>query len=108
MTDLTANNVARVRITGEEVAQSRRVLCLPDRARLRKVDNTVRQSRLNFCAAVLLGLVVVGWCEKGETQTNPADTVEANAAMIRKAYDAFSRGDIESVFATFDQNILWH
>jgi ketosteroid isomerase-like protein len=35
-------------------------------------------------------------------------TAEANAALIVGAYEAFSRGDIRSVFAVFDENILWH
>jgi len=80
------------------------VLCLFGTALLRTVGNT----NLNLCAAVLLGLVVVGWCDKGKAQTRAANTAEANAAMIRNAYDAFSRGDIESVFAALDQNIRWH
>ena len=33
---------------------------------------------------------------------------EANAALIISAYDASSRGDIQSVFAIFDEDILWH
>jgi ketosteroid isomerase-like protein len=35
-------------------------------------------------------------------------TAEANAAQIIGAYEAFSRGEIQSVFAVFDENILWH
>jgi ketosteroid isomerase-like protein len=35
-------------------------------------------------------------------------TGEANAALIIRAYEAFSRGEIQSVFAVFNENILWH
>jgi len=36
------------------------------------------------------------------------DTAEANAALIRSVYDAFSRGDSQRVFAAFAEDILWH
>jgi ketosteroid isomerase-like protein len=35
-------------------------------------------------------------------------TAEASAALIKSAYDAFSRGDIQSVFAVFAEDIFWH
>jgi len=35
-------------------------------------------------------------------------TARVNAELIRRAYDAFSRGDIEGVFALFAKDILWH
>jgi ketosteroid isomerase-like protein len=37
-----------------------------------------------------------------------ATTTQINADLIRRAYDAFSRGDIEGVFAFFAKDILWH
>ena len=37
-----------------------------------------------------------------------ATTAQINADLIRRAYDAFSRGDIEGVFALFAKDILWH
>ena len=33
---------------------------------------------------------------------------ESNAAVIRKAYQDFARGDIPAVFAAFDPTITWH
>jgi hypothetical protein len=36
------------------------------------------------------------------------DTAETNAALIRSAYDAFSRGDIQTAFAAFAEDIFWH
>ncbi|MGH7154776.1 MAG: nuclear transport factor 2 family protein [Acetobacteraceae bacterium] len=33
---------------------------------------------------------------------------EENAAIVRKAYDDFVRGDIPAVFAAFDPAIAWH
>jgi len=32
----------------------------------------------------------------------------SNAAVIRSAYEAFARGDVPAVFATFDPAITWH
>jgi ketosteroid isomerase-like protein len=37
-----------------------------------------------------------------------ATTAQINADLIGRAYDAFSRGDIEGVFAFFAKDILWH
>jgi uncharacterized protein len=37
-----------------------------------------------------------------------ATTSEANADLIRGAYEAFSRGDIARAFAVFAESILWH
>lgn len=37
-----------------------------------------------------------------------ATTAEANATLIKNAYDAFSRGDIPGAFAVFAEDILWH
>ena len=33
---------------------------------------------------------------------------ESNAVIIRKAYEAFARGNIPAVFAAFDTGIIWH
>jgi ketosteroid isomerase-like protein len=33
---------------------------------------------------------------------------ESNVAVIRKAYEDFSRGNIPEVFAAFDADITWH
>ena len=32
---------------------------------------------------------------------------ESNAAIIRKAYEAFAQGNIPAVFAAFDASIIW-
>jgi ketosteroid isomerase-like protein len=37
-----------------------------------------------------------------------ATTAQVNADLIRRAYDAFSRGDMEGAFAVFAKDILWH
>jgi hypothetical protein len=37
-----------------------------------------------------------------------ATTVEANAALIKGAYEAFARGDVAQAFAAFAEDILWH
>ena len=36
------------------------------------------------------------------------ETAETNAALIRSVYDAFSRGDNQSVFAALAEDIFWH
>jgi uncharacterized protein len=36
------------------------------------------------------------------------NAAESNAALIVSGYEAFSRGDIQSVLATFAEDILWH
>jgi uncharacterized protein len=33
---------------------------------------------------------------------------DSNAAIIRKTYEDFARGDISAVFAAFDASISWH
>jgi ketosteroid isomerase-like protein len=37
-----------------------------------------------------------------------AASAEANAALIKGAYDAFSRRDVAQAFAAFGKDILWH
>jgi uncharacterized protein len=37
-----------------------------------------------------------------------ATTAEANAALIKGAYEAVARGDVAQAFAAFAENILWH
>jgi len=36
------------------------------------------------------------------------NAAESNAALIISGYEAFSRGDIQSVLAVFAEDILWH
>jgi ketosteroid isomerase-like protein len=36
------------------------------------------------------------------------NAAESNAALIVSGYEAFSRGDIQSVLAVFAEDILWH
>jgi ketosteroid isomerase-like protein len=43
-----------------------------------------------------------------DTATTATTGVEANGALIKSAYDAFSRGELQTVFATFDEHIFWH
>lgn len=42
------------------------------------------------------------------SSTAPASTAAANAELIRRAYDAFARGDIPTVLETLDSEIIWH
>jgi uncharacterized protein len=76
-------------------------------AALMRVSSIIRRSHLNLAAAVLFGLatIVCGGPSRADTETTAA---QANAALIKSAYDAFSRGDTRSAFAVFAENIIWH
>ena len=45
---------------------------------------------------------------QGATAQQTAASAEANGVLIRNAYDAFSRGDIDAVMAVFAPDIVWH
>ena len=51
------------------------------------------------------GLVANGVRAQQHDATPPPT---ANAVLIRNAYDAFSRGDIDAVMAIFARDIVWH
>ena len=70
----------------------------------------VNRRYLNLAAAVLLvfGTIVSGSPSRADTATAEITAAQANAALIKNAYDAFSRGDTQSVFSVFADNILWH
>jgi hypothetical protein len=69
---------------------------------------------------LILALLCVGLCaladhgvqaQQPELSTTPATTdatAKANAALIKNAYDAFSRGDIPGAMAAFAEDIFWH
>ena len=33
---------------------------------------------------------------------------DENAAIMRRAYEAFNKGDLETITEIFDENIVWH
>jgi ketosteroid isomerase-like protein len=70
----------------------------------------VIRSQLNLAAAVLvaLGTIADGSPSRANTAAAETTAAQANVALIKNAYDAFSRGDTKSVFAVFAENILWH
>jgi uncharacterized protein len=76
---------------------------------LMRLSRAVTRSQLKLAAALLL---VFGTIVSGSPTADPAaaeiTAAQANAALIKSAYDAFSRGDTQSVFAVFAENILWH
>jgi uncharacterized protein len=74
---------------------------------LMSASNLIVRRHLNLAVAVLFGLGTIAPC-RAETDATEITTAQANAALIKSAYDAFSRGDTESVFAVFAENILWH
>jgi len=58
---------------------------------------------LTACCLTLCALV-----DQGATAQQTPAPAEANGALIRNAYDAFSRGDIDAVMAVFAPDIVWH
>jgi len=64
----------------------------------------------------LLGLSVSaptshdGLAQQAETSAASAasETAAANGALIKNTYEAFSRGDIDTVMASFAPDIVWH
>jgi ketosteroid isomerase-like protein len=77
---------------------------------LTRVSSIIMRNNLNLAAAVLLGLgtIVYGSPSRADPAAAEITAAQANAALIKSAYDAFSRGDTQSVFAVFAENILWH
>ena len=35
-------------------------------------------------------------------------TADENVAIMRRAYEAFNTGDLDTVAETFDDSIVWH
>ena len=79
-------------------------------ALLMRAGKIITTSHLNVAAAVLCGLGTTLCTSPSQADTGSAEiaAAQANAALIKSAYDAFSRGDTQSVFAVFADNILWH
>jgi len=79
-------------------------------AALTRVSNLIVRSHLNLAAAVLFGLgtIACGGPSRADTDAAEITAAQANAALIKSAYDAFSHGDTQSAFAVFAENILWH
>ncbi len=77
---------------------------------LTRIGSGIVKSHLTLVAAVILGLgtIVSGSPSRADPATAEIIAAQANAALIKSAYDAFSRGDTQSVFAVFADNILWH
>jgi uncharacterized protein len=77
---------------------------------LTRVSNLIMRRHLNLAAAVFFGVgtIASGSPSRADTDAAEITVAQANAALIKSAYDAFSRGDTQSVFAVFADNILWH
>lgn len=43
-----------------------------------------------------------------QIKLSEVSAAESNAALIRRGYDAFARGDIEAVLLVLAEDILWH
>jgi len=63
-------------------------------------------SRRTFLKGLTAGTVLVGWqnqMRKGEEKMS-----RENVKIIQAVYDAFSRGDLQTVFSIFDPDIEFH
>jgi ketosteroid isomerase-like protein len=96
--------------SGDETVKHRRVHIPRLAAVLMRVSNFVMKSHLYLAAAVLFGLgtIACGTPSRADADASEITAAQANATLIKSAYDAFSRGDTQSVFAVFAENILWH
>ena len=63
---------------------------------------SLRRVLTTFCVSLF------ALANQGATAQQAAAAAETNAALIRNAYDAFSRGDIDAVMAVFAPDIAWH
>jgi ketosteroid isomerase-like protein len=77
---------------------------------LMSLSRAVRRSHLKVAATALLTLwtIVSGSPGRADPTTAEVAAAQANVVLIKSAYDAFSRGDTQSVFAVFAEDILWH
>jgi hypothetical protein len=84
-----------------------------------RIDSSVTQRQSAFWRPIL-ALLCLGVCalvnqgvraqqpEASATSAMIETTARANAALIKNAYDAFSRGDIPGAMAAFAEDIFWH
>ena len=77
---------------------------------LMRLNRAVMRIQLKLAAALLLvlGTIVPSSPSRADPATAEIAAAQANAALIKSAYEAFSRGDTQSVFAVFAEDILWH
>jgi uncharacterized protein len=105
-----AGEMSAVFLGDETVKHSGRVHIPRLAAVLMRVSNLIMRSHLNLVAAVFFGVgtIACGSPSRADTDAAEITAAQANAALIKSAYDAFSRGDTQSAFAVFSDNILWH
>jgi uncharacterized protein len=95
-------------------------ICRADHAG-RSLVGALRVQRGAACVRLILELMCLGVCvladQNVQAQQPAASTAsgttevaaaKANAALIKGAYEAFSRGDIPGAMATFAEDIFWH
>ncbi len=75
-----------------------------------RARSSIMRRCLSLTAAICLGLGMIIFASPSRADPATAEIVaaQANSALIKSAYEAFSRGDTQSVFAVFAENILWH
>jgi ketosteroid isomerase-like protein len=97
-------------VSGGMVKSLGKVQSSKSAAVLMSFSRAVMESHLKHAAAILLtlGTIVSGSPSRADPATAEIAAAQANAALIKSAYDAFSRGDTQSVFAVFADNIVWH
>ena len=70
------------------------------RTRRSPLTRSWRRALAAFCVSLC---ALVG---QGATAQQATTSAEANSVLIRNAYDAFSRGDIDAVMAVFAPDIV--
>ena len=56
---------------------------------------------------VLVTLLLASACATSTTQPASAPTTRSNGQLIQSLYDSFGRGDVPTVLAAFDPEIVW-
>jgi uncharacterized protein len=112
MSDITVDNVATC---NNAAGSSNGARNESDEVPFSKLPPVAVSSRLTkrhpqLAAAVLFSLGAFMCSGRSEADSTPAEAkaADANAALIMSAYDAFGRGDMQTVFRVFDKEILWH
>ena len=78
-----------------------------------RIDSSFMQRQSALLRPILASLclyicALANQSAQAQQPETPETAANANAALIKNAYDAFSRGDIPGAMAIFADDILWH
>ena len=74
----------------------------------KNIERGITRRRLPLGAAALLSLGAITRSSEAEAAASETNAPDPNAALIMRAYDAFGRGDMPTVFAALAEEIVWH